>query len=1483
MHTHLAAKRRRSWISSRFRCGARRSGRPALTVVALVGIAAVLGLTRVVGGAAAAGQHSFGTPTHADKLGLLVPVHRHGHVHVLHYKRVSATPVSPRRNSLGLATSARRIRRLATSSSCPNTVANKRGDSLTLYCPNNVELFPNLYGGGYWTDCGTNPSLTIGELSATCFVLDLYDGKLKHDYAPAQNTLTQVVTDACGTQIANTSAYDLSGSWSDDPAPPGYLGSGQDSGFFFRVPPYEPTNCLGAWTITITFTETFSDRQTLTVSNTGSIPDVNATQYTGYPPYSNGGGDTAELGCSQACTSDPVNTATGTYWQTTSDLAVPGRGSGLVMSRTYNSYGYPSSAVGAAWMFSYGMSLSDRGADITVTNANGSQTPFSQTIGGGFVPPPRVLATLVHNEDGSWTYTVRARTIYAFDSSGKLTTVSDLNGNTTTLAYNGSGQVASATDDAGRSFTFAYNGSGQLTSVSDSSGRSVGYGYDGSGNLTTVTDVRGSQWQYTYDSNHHLLTERDANGNVVLTNTYDSFGRVLTQADALSRTTSYSYSNTSESTSDEITKVTNPRGFVTEYDYDSAGQLVKETRALGTTSAATWTYAYDPYVLGLASVTDPNGHTTLATYDHQGNVTSTTSAMGRTTSATYDSMNDLTSFKDGNGTSTTYTYDTRGNILSQSTPLLQSSPVDYQTVTYTYGDPSQPGDLTSVRDANGNTSSYVYDAAGNLVSVTDAAGDRATYTYDSLGRPQTMVTPRGNANGADPSQYTASYSYDAAGNRLSVTDPLNRETVSTYDNDGNLSSIRDAASNQTQYTYDTANELTQITRADGSTIKSSYDADGNLASQTDAAQQTTSYGYDALDHQNSATDPLGHTTSYSVDALGNLLSSTDALNRTTTYTNDAEGELTDIAYSDGATPNVHYGYDNDGQRTSMTDGTGSWTYTFDSLRRLTKVVDGPGDTTSFGYDLANNQTSITYPNGKTVNRTFDAAERMQTISDWLGNTTTFAYNTDSQPTTVTFPASTSEVDSYTYNNADQTASITMAQGATSLASIVDGWDNAGRLQNEATTGLPGLGQSYGYDQLNRLVNSGSYAYDAADNPTTLAGASGFTYDAANELQSAPDGGYSYDSLGERTGFNPTSGTATSYIYDQAGRLTSVSGAAAATYTYDGDGLRATKTVGGIAQHFVWDDSSTLPRVLSDEATNYIYGPGGTPLEQIDAAGNVTYYHHDRLGSTRLLSNSSGAVIAGFSYDPYGNVAGSTGTATTPLGFAGQYTDAETGLIYMRARYYDPTTGQFLSRDPVEQLTRQPYSYVNDNPLNSIDPTGLGDGLFGTGIGPDYGIGDLAHDADRGAAALGNFTAGLAAGATGGYSTRLLNTFGIMPDTCSAFYQGARPVGLLGGLLIPGVGELDTIEEGIYVIRGAEETYVGQSGQISTRLSQHLGRFTQAETDAAERIFVPGGKTAREIAEQQKIDELGGIDELGNRRNPIGPARFNLMPPGYTRP
>jgi len=218
----------------------------------------------------------------------------------------------------------------------------------------------------------------------------------------------------------------------------------------------------------------------------------------------------------------------------------------------------------------------------------------------------------------------------------------------------------------------------------------------------------------------------------------------------------------------------------------------------------------------------------------------------------------------------------------------------------------------------------------------------------------------------------------------------------------------------------------------------------------------------------------------------------------------------------------------------------------------------------------------------------------------------------------------------------------------------------------------------------------------------------------NRLQpnTGPDGtDDTYYKLGERTKVIPATGPATTYGYDQAGELTSVERPKEGetpeikdTYAYNGEGLRASQTISGTTTYLTWDMTEGLPLILSDTTNSYIYGPGGLPVEQISSGGTVTYLHHDQQGSTRLLTGSTGTVTGKCTYGAYGTPT-CEGTSTTPLGYDGQYTSSDTGLIYMRARVYDPATGQFLTVDPDVGATRAPYNYAEDNPLNEVDPFG----------------------------------------------------------------------------------------------------------------------------------------------------------------------------------
>ena len=204
---------------------------------------------------------------------------------------------------------------------------------------------------------------------------------------------------------------------------------------------------------------------------------------------------------------------------------------------------------------------------------------------------------------------------------------------------------------------------------------------------------------------------------------------------------------------------------------------------------------------------------------------------------------------------------------------------------------------------------------------------------------------------------------------------------------------------------------------------------------------------------------------------------------------------------------------------------------------------------------------------------------------------------------------------------------------------------------------------------------------------------------------------------------------------------------------------------------------------------FIYGPSGMTVEQISSGGTITYLHHDQQGSTRLLTGSTGTVTGKCTYGAYGAPT-CEGTTTTPLGYDAQYTSSDTGLIYMRARVYDPTTAQFLTVDPLVGETEAPYNYAGDNPLNASDPTGL---LFGVNL-PSW------EEAGESVAGWGDK---LTFGATK-WAREQLGDENV--NTCSAAYQAGGVAGLATAALIPGEDEAELPEDASqlgHIFRSAE--------------------------------------------------------------------------------
>ncbi|MFD0743425.1 RHS repeat-associated core domain-containing protein [Phytohabitans flavus] len=987
-----------------------------------------------------------------------------------------------------------------------------------------------------------------------------------------------------------------------------------------------------------------------------------------------------------------VNCATGVWWEETTDVSIAGRGAPLALTRTYRSdRADQDSRFGQGWVDSYGMSVSTDAGTAKVTEENGASLLFTSDGQGGYRAPPGLPATLIFRPGSGFEFRRYADGIrHLFTESGRLVQQSDAHGNTTHLTYDDD-LLTRVTDPAGRTLRFGYLG-GRVSTLevvdrdTDLAARTWRYGYSG-GDLTRVTDVRSKRtWTFGYDPGHRMVTARSPRGGIRSV-TYDEAHRVKALVDPTGGQTSWSYRGDGAAPSGGTTTMTGPEGDVSVFEYASL-ELTAVTRGAGSRDAATTRYTYGPGAL-VSSVTDGNGHTTR--YDHDagtGDLLRLTDARGNTTTYRYDNPGEIAAVVNPLGATTEYRYD-NGRL----TAMVDA---ERQAVTYHYDSAAHPGDLKWIKgpdpDKDKQVTTLEYDDWGNVVSSTvyPHLEERATtnYTYDFAGNPTSVVDPLGGET---------RLTYNAAGQ----PEQLGAGTKAIrYDGNGNVEQATDHSGNVTRFTYDDADRPVMVIRADGSSTRTGYDRAGRVNLQVDAAGLPTKFTYDALDRVISVTDPLGRITRMGYDRAGNQTSLTDPAGRLTRYGYDEANNLVSVTQSRGDVPGIVYHYDEAGRLDSMDDGTGHTKYSYDRNDRLTGVTNGAGLTVRYTYDGAGNQVGLTYPAG-TVRRTYDNADRLTTVTDWGGRTTEFEYDIAGNLTSQKYPNGI--VTSYE-------SAITSKLGDATKAEFGYNRDAANRISSATTEfdGQPKTTIAYTYDTLNRVGtgDGGAFGYDSAGNLDAFPDGTEQAFDAAGQLRTTtPADGtavtYGYDEQGNRASVTTGAGT-TDLSYDEANHLTGYG--EDIQYTYDGTGQRASATVNGSTSTFAWDHSTSVPLVLTDTANSYLYGPNGQPIAQIGRDGTVRYLHTDAQGSVRMLTDERGGTVETRGYDAFGRPTGPSGGS--PLGYAGQYTDQGTGFQYLHARHYDPATGQFLTRDPLAALTRAPFSYAGNNPLNAADPSGL---------------------------------------------------------------------------------------------------------------------------------------------------------------------------------
>ncbi len=1079
---------------------------------------------------------------------------------------------------------------------------------------------------------------------------------------------------------------------------------------------------------------------------------------------------------------DPVNTATGNYIYQKKDIEVPGRGLSFVFKRYYNSQSGKDGPLGFGWGYTYNAKLTvNADSTVTIRWSDGKTQSWTPDGTGGFTPQYGVFDTLIENGDGTYTLKKKDLTQYNFDSSGRLLSIIDKNGNQISLTYTGN-NLTQITDSVGRNIDFAYDENNRITVITDPIERTVQFDYDGNGNLVSSTDMNGNITTYTYDTNHQLLTVVDPRGNTIVTNTYNDQKRVVTsQRDAKGGETRYSYDEVNRKTTvidalgnttihfhDEFLRliqetdgrgnstyfkydsagnrieVIDKNGNTTAYTYDSSGNVLTKTDALGNVTTITYdennnpltrtdalgntttheydangnlvkttdplgnvtTISYDPYGQPL-TITDARGNTTTNKYDAEGNLIEVTDALGnktrytydgvgrrltktdalnRTTTYAYDSNNNLLTLTDPLGHVTTYTYDANGNRLTLTDPMgnTTSYAYDVKDLLTTVTDPAGNSVTNaydgldrkiSVTDKNGNITHFAYDELGNLVKVTDALGKETHYTYDANGNKLSETDPLGN---------TIRYTYDALDRLISSIDPLGNTITNTYDALGRVVRTVNAKGQKTDFEYDALGRLTKVTDADSGTIRYTYDANGNQLTTTDPNGNTSSYGYDALNRLIRKTEALGGQYQYTYDAVGNRISLKDPNGNTINYSYDANNRLTGIKYPDGST--VSFSYDANGNRTQMVDNLGITGYVYDALNRMASYTDPFGNTVGYGYDANGNRISLNYPDGKVVTYTYDALNRITTVTDWLTNETMYTYDAAGKLVGSLNPNNTKAT--YTYDAAGRLTGLSNTKSDSSVISdytyTLDAIGNHLQVvQDEPLMPLPvNKNITYTYDAENRLIDVGGNAY---------------TYDANGNLIGNGSGAFSYD-------------------YEDR-LVQSNIGGVVTQYSYDGFGNRLAKMEGDKTTKYVLDINGRLSNVLAETddtgtiTAYYVYGLG--LISKVLPDGTASYYHYDSRGSTIAMTDAGQNITDAYAYDTFGNVANSNGSNQNPFKYVGKYgvMDEGNSLYYIRARYYAPELGRFMTKDPQtgndrdgQSLNR--YVYALNNPVVLIDVSGF---------------------------------------------------------------------------------------------------------------------------------------------------------------------------------
>ena len=888
-------------------------------------------------------------------------------------------------------------------------------------------------------------------------------------------------------------------------------------------------------------------------------------------------------------------------------------------------------------------------------------------------------------QDGNITdiaYPDESHDTFSYDVLGNVIQYKNRNGVLTDYEIDRAGNVTKETlhlsDDQCLEKSYVYDAYGKLTAETDAMGNTTTYVYDRHDNLIRCILANGSEISYQYDVNGNVICVTYPDGRTEEESVYDTAGN--------------------------LKQVKNLLGFISRTEYGSGSQILKQIQADG----GEIEYAYAENGL-LAQKTDAEGNITSYTYDNAGRIIKICNPQGAETKITYDSCGNPAAVTDGEGNTVTTQYNAYGEI-------------------------------TKIVDANGNCTSYMYDSMGNCVQTVDAIGVKTNYTYDAMG----------NIVSAVKGESRTVYTYDACDNLVKVTDAEDNSFQMEYDKVGNLTAVYDAYGTKVEsYTYDSIYQQTGITDALGRTSSYTYDSMGNRIKEMNATGNITTFAYTGGNLLSQATDALGGNTSAGYDRMGRLENFTNPNGGETSYRYDKNGQM--IEEKTGDSYHITYSYDKAGNKKTVTNSRGQITeYEYDKAGRVIKQKDEAGEI-SYTYDANGNcliisetvsENGVQNVSVNTITRTYDALNRVTSQTDADGNHIGYAYDTQGNLSVLTYPDG-KELE-YSYDKNGNVILVTDWENRETRFS----YDKNGRLVR--TERADGSTESRSYDKAGqllqikdtakdgRLITDLSYSYNENGNIEQIrdknVGTAGMksktetmTYDAVNRLISYNGKAVSYDTDGNML-YGPLNGQMASFTYDCRNRLirTETDSGEVTKYLYDAENNRIgiIKNAGTEQEsrtgYVVDRTSGELTQILqsrTEEAaksadvgiTTYLYA--GNRLLAEDGEEYLTY-HFNNVGSTTAVTDKSGNIKYRYAYSVYGELLKGNYGEVLFL-YNGQYgvQSDDSGLYYMRARYYNAAIKRFINQDTVtgsiessQSLNR--YAYVEGNPVSYLDPFGL---------------------------------------------------------------------------------------------------------------------------------------------------------------------------------